>query len=814
MTAHQHPTGPAGRRRPRSASLLGYLTTAVAAITAAALLTAPAARADGSGPSTPDLVSAVQYLTTTTGANGITGGTSLATDGYYDSFTDWADFGLTIDGAYALAATGTDNTTLAKVVNFLDQGTDGSGRSVNDWTNIGTSYAGGGSIGKEALLAEAVGYDPHDFGGQDLIAALDSIVCTGQDTSTGCAAAGNYSYATSIFSQALGIMAQIRAGDAANAAAPVAYLESLQNSDGGFPSLIPPGSNPPSDVDSTGMAAMALALLPDDSTASTAVSKAAAWIAAQQESDGGFPGAAGDSTNSAALAIMGLRLAGSQYATQIGKALAFLAGQQNSDGGFNVAAGGQVGSDVRASTQVVSGIVGTSFAALNDDIAPPKTITTTTVTDTDSVTAGTATTLTATVAPTPDGGTVAFTAAGSPVSGCSGQPVSAGIATCTTAFAATGPVTVAARFGGTTGYATSTGLLNLTVAPAATGPGDGSGTVTSTVPAGGSAASSSAAPSTTTPVVASVTSPNAGTVTFTPGGPGAGQGGYTMLGHSFVITAPAASAAAPLQLSFAFDDASLPAGSDPSQVTVFRDGVAVPACASPSATTADPDPCVASSNTAAGVTTVTVLSSHASTWTFGTRDQTAPSVKRVKVAAGRAAEVGGRQRIAVRVWNDDGSLAANAVVRVRVSGANAASGSARTGAHGELGTFYYSPTRPGRDAVTATVAGHSASTTVVIARPVQIPVLSAVSRHAGTVNVAVQTHPVVQARKIRIYYVSKVRGHKAELVACGGGMTDATGRAHVVISLPAGQQFVLKARMAGRDHVERLSNRYAVGVRR
>lgn len=333
--------------------------------------TAPAARAESAttpyaAATTPDLAAGVHYLVSATNANGVTGGTSLSADGYYDSFTDWADWGLTIDGALALAATGTDDTTLRKVVGVIDSASkDPSGNTINSWTAIGTSYAEGGSIGKEALLAEATGYDPHDFGGQNLISALDGLVCPAADSATGCAAPGDYAYATSTFSQALGIMAQLRADDSADAAAPIAYLEGLQEPSGAWPSLIP--STGDADVDSTAMAVMALALAPGD-TASADVARGIAWIAAQQQSDGGFPGAAGVSTNSAGLAVQGLTLDKADYQPQITKALAFLAGQQNSDGGFNVAAGGQQGSDVRASTQVVGGAVGTSFGTLSDDV--------------------------------------------------------------------------------------------------------------------------------------------------------------------------------------------------------------------------------------------------------------------------------------------------------------------------------------------------------------------------------------------------------------------------------------------------------------
>jgi hypothetical protein len=340
---------------------------------------------------TPDLTAATHFLATNTDANGVADGTSLAVDGYYDGDVDFADWGLTIDGAFALAATGTDNATLANVVHVFTAGkADPSGDTANGWSGIGTAFAQGGSIGKEALLAEMTGFDPHSFGGNDLIAALDSIVCTAASSS--CAAAGNYAFTASTFSQALAIMAQLRADDAANAAAPVDYLAGLQEADGGWSSAIPAADK--SDVDSTAMAVMALALAPGD-TAAAAVAKGIAWITAQQTADGGFPGAAGDSTNSAALAIQAMTLDKAAHQTQIDNALAFLAGQQNSDGGFTIAAGGQPGSDIRASAQAVGGAVGTSFGTLTDDISavgttttPPPTSTTTTVPTTVPTTEG------------------------------------------------------------------------------------------------------------------------------------------------------------------------------------------------------------------------------------------------------------------------------------------------------------------------------------------------------------------------------------------------------------------------------------------
>jgi hypothetical protein len=342
------------RRRAVAVLLTGVC--AVLTLSGAALSQSSASQSGG-----PDLISGSAYLVAP--ANLIGGR-------YYESFPGTADFGLTIDGALALAATGDDSAALRAMVAFIQDGKDPSGNTVNDWTGIGTSNASGGAIGKEALLAEVVGDNPRRFGGHDLIAALDATVCTRR--SAGCPAAGIYLNATSVFDQALGILAQLRAGQTSEAAAPVAYLESLQSVDGSFPSLIPPSGGP--DVDSTAMAVMALALAPG-ARAAADVAAGVNWIASRQERNGGFPSAGAESINSTGLAIQALTLGtgtlgAGVYRTRIGAALAFLASQQNGDGGFNVDAG-QPGPNLRASTQAVGGAVGTSFGTLRIELSSP-----------------------------------------------------------------------------------------------------------------------------------------------------------------------------------------------------------------------------------------------------------------------------------------------------------------------------------------------------------------------------------------------------------------------------------------------------------
>lgn len=354
------PAPPAHPRRPNPSVL-----RALACFCAVFVALLPGASAAWAAPSTsastrPEITRAVSFLVDPA---------RLQAGHYYEAFPGFADYGLTIDGALALAASGANDRTVKRIVDFLAAGgkVATSGQSVGDWSGIGTADVSGGSLAKEALLAQSTGYNPRRFGGDDLIVALDGSVCVKASVAPdeACAAAGNFRYSSSVFSQALGIIAQLRAHHAAQAASPTAYLESLQAKSGAWPSLISdPGK---SDVDSTAMAVMALDLV-DSNDARAAVTAGIAWIAGRQSGTGGFAGVDADSTNSTALAIQAMGLRSGAYARQLGKASQFLLTRQNADGGFDVSAS-TPGSDVRASTQALSGLVGTSFGTLIHDVS-------------------------------------------------------------------------------------------------------------------------------------------------------------------------------------------------------------------------------------------------------------------------------------------------------------------------------------------------------------------------------------------------------------------------------------------------------------
>lgn len=278
-------------------------------------------------------------------------------DAYQPFGPGFADTGLSIDGALALSAAGGHDATVARIRGFVADQI----RSFADPTDADGAFSGGG-VGKLALLAEVTGADPRSFGGFDLIGALADNVCPAAH-STACPGAGLYRGVTSTFGQALGLLAQARSGAAPAAA--VTALVAARCRDGSFRSILPVTgacSAGAGDVDSTSMAAQALSAVRGQQRV---VDAAVAWIGARQEKDGGFPGTAGDNTNSAALAVQALSLHASTYAARIAKAQAFLGGRQNRDGGLGInTTSDGAASDVRASAQGLNGVLSTPFSTL------------------------------------------------------------------------------------------------------------------------------------------------------------------------------------------------------------------------------------------------------------------------------------------------------------------------------------------------------------------------------------------------------------------------------------------------------------------
>lgn len=293
----------------------------------------------------------------------LVGGTHLEFAGGYGP-----DFGGTADVAIALAAEGHHDTALQQVLTYL-------AAHVADYADPAgaASFPGpfGGALGKLAVLAEITGQDPDNFGGFDLLKSLTDHVCTAADTTGGCTAAGDFYQAFSSISQSLGVLALARAGQTVPASA-ATRLESLQCPDGGFSSeLITTGKTCTSDVDTTGFAVQALALLP---SAGDAMGRAVNFLRAGQQPDGGWTGTAGENSNSTALAVQGLLAATASADSSdpaVTAAITFLASRQNSDGGFGISAAAP-GSDVLATRQVLPAVAFATLTTLQHavDLAP------------------------------------------------------------------------------------------------------------------------------------------------------------------------------------------------------------------------------------------------------------------------------------------------------------------------------------------------------------------------------------------------------------------------------------------------------------
>jgi Bacterial Ig-like domain (group 3)/Domain of unknown function DUF11 len=120
---------------------------------------------------------------------------------------------------------------------------------------------------------------------------------------------------------------------------------------------------------------------------------------------------------------------------------------------------------VVAGSAVVSSVEFTSSQAQTTPVAVPTT--TTVASSANPSVPGQKVTYTATVSPTDGGGSVTFSDGGSPITGCTGLPLtSSGQATCPVTYKATGSHTITAAYSGDSGYAPSpSGPLTQTVVP-------------------------------------------------------------------------------------------------------------------------------------------------------------------------------------------------------------------------------------------------------------------------------------------------------------------------------------------------------------
>ncbi len=190
-----------------------------------------------------------------------------------------------------------------------------------------------GACGELIQAVVAAGGDPTAFGGEDLLATL----AAGYDPVTGEYGNGE------AFTQALAIQGLVAAGTAVPAAA-VTFLVGAQDSDGGwdYEDVKDDTADPydTSDTNSTAMVLMAM----DAAGKHSRDASALAWLATQQDTDGGFqyqagPYSAGSDPDSTALVVQAIVATGGDpfaagWSTGGFTPLAYLEATQDADGGY------------------------------------------------------------------------------------------------------------------------------------------------------------------------------------------------------------------------------------------------------------------------------------------------------------------------------------------------------------------------------------------------------------------------------------------------------------------------------------------------
>ncbi|WP_114908113.1 cell wall-binding repeat-containing protein [Ornithinimicrobium murale] len=242
--------------------------------------------------------------------------------------------GANADAVLALLAAGGHDDQVAELVEVLrTQAGDYAG-------------AGGPAAGKLALVAAATGADATDFGGVDLIAAIqDSIAEDGT--------CGDFAYA---FGNALCIIGLDRNG----AEVPDELLANslaFQGPKGAFGFTGEDGFVPENDA--TGMMLTALSGVADDRDAALAAAAARDYLVEAQADDGSWDGYV--PVNTTGLVAPALQTLG----VDIEDAVTWVAGQQTEDGGLPAEVDGET-SDLMATTQGILPLAGESYLSVGE----------------------------------------------------------------------------------------------------------------------------------------------------------------------------------------------------------------------------------------------------------------------------------------------------------------------------------------------------------------------------------------------------------------------------------------------------------------
>ena len=189
--------------------------------------------------------------------------------------TTYADDGNTADGVLAMDAAHVSQSAAKRMTAWLQ-------KDAANYAGTAPNYYPG-SLAKLLLVAEAQHVDVHDFGGIDLVAALQ-----GEENQDGLYDDPDAQYGyESPLTQALAIIALSHTGTASDTphGKPVKWLVGQQCRDGGFATAT---TDTPAakctDVDTTAFAAQALLT----AGSSTAAHDAIAWLRKHRNNDGGW----------------------------------------------------------------------------------------------------------------------------------------------------------------------------------------------------------------------------------------------------------------------------------------------------------------------------------------------------------------------------------------------------------------------------------------------------------------------------------------------------------------------------------------------
>ena len=212
------------------------------------------------------------------------------------------DAGLTADVVLALASAGV-------AADIIDSATDWLVGTSADYTGPATDSVFAGATAKLALVVHVTGRDPRAVGGLDLVAQLlDREQADGRFTDD--SEFGDFS---STLTQALAVLTLTRIEGVEPSAAAVDFLLAQRCEDGGF-RFDPDAEDCTSAVDTTAFTVQALSTLGGADAAAT-IADAADWLESVQTDGGGFTDdAAGDdpppaNANSTGLAAVALAIA-------------------------------------------------------------------------------------------------------------------------------------------------------------------------------------------------------------------------------------------------------------------------------------------------------------------------------------------------------------------------------------------------------------------------------------------------------------------------------------------------------------------------